>query len=359
MVIDTQSLATSTIKLPHGSTNVRGLCLTPDGGHGLVTHICCPTSRASPLASRAAGSTPTWSACSTRGGGRCCTPSAWTNTSGAAGNPWAVACTADGKSVCVGLAGTHELYIVDTCRLSVSDSAAHHDAHDGRVAHLSRAWAMDLWRRIKLPGNGPRGLAAGRGRGSTRPSTSAIAWPWPIWRRGRGPRGAIALGPPPQLTRNGAATVAVPRRHDLFQQWQSCASCHPDGRSDALNWDLLNDGEGNPKNTKSLLLAHRTPPAMWEGVRSTAEEAVRAGLAQILFANRPEETAAAMDAYLKSLRPGAEPAPASTAGSARRPSAAGSCSRPSGSAAIAAIVPPSTATDGRTTSARGAARTDR
>jgi cytochrome c peroxidase len=72
---------------------------------------------------------------------------------------------------------------------------------------------------------------------------------------------------------------------------------------DGLNWDLLNDGEGNPKNTKSLLLAHQTPPAMWEGVRTSAEEAVRSGIKNILFAERPEEEAAAIDAYLKSLRP--------------------------------------------------------
>ena len=51
-----------------------------------------------------------------------------------------------------------------------------------------------------------------------------------------------------------------------FQGWQSCSSCHPgDARADGLNWDLLNDGIGNPKNTKSLLLAHQTPPAMWLG----------------------------------------------------------------------------------------------
>ena len=43
-----------------------------------------------------------------------------------------------------------------------------------------------------------------------------------------------------------------------------------------LNWDLLNDGVGNPKNTRSLLLAHKTPPAMFLGVRANAEAAVRA-----------------------------------------------------------------------------------
>ena len=65
-----------------------------------------------------------------------------------------------------------------------------------------------------------------------------------------------------------------------FQGWQSCASCHPSqGRVDGLNWDLLNDGIGNPKNTKSLLLSHQTPPAMATGVRADAETAVRSGCA--------------------------------------------------------------------------------
>jgi cytochrome c peroxidase len=89
-----------------------------------------------------------------------------------------------------------------------------------------------------------------------------------------------------------------------FQKWQSCASCHPGrGRSDGLNWDLLNDGIGNPRNTKSLLLAHRTPPAMITGVRGDAETAVRTGIKHILFSVRPEEDAEAIDEYLKSLAP--------------------------------------------------------
>jgi cytochrome c peroxidase len=88
-----------------------------------------------------------------------------------------------------------------------------------------------------------------------------------------------------------------------FQHWQSCSSCHPDGRTDGLNWDLLNDGEGNPKNTKSMLLAHRTPPAMARGVRPTAEEAVRSGITHIEFGASDEGVAAAIDAYLKALEP--------------------------------------------------------
>jgi mono/diheme cytochrome c family protein len=89
-----------------------------------------------------------------------------------------------------------------------------------------------------------------------------------------------------------------------FQGWQSCSSCHPgDARADGFNWDLLNDGIGNPKNTKSLLLAFQTPPAMSLGVRETAGDAVRAGIEHILFTKQPEEVALAIDEYLKSLKP--------------------------------------------------------
>ncbi len=89
-----------------------------------------------------------------------------------------------------------------------------------------------------------------------------------------------------------------------MQNWQSCNSCHPgDGRTDGLNWDLLNDGLGNPKNTKSLLYSHETPPAMISGIRANAEMAVRAGFIHIQFAEISEENALSVDAYLKSLRP--------------------------------------------------------
>jgi cytochrome c peroxidase len=72
---------------------------------------------------------------------------------------------------------------------------------------------------------------------------------------------------------------------------------------DGLNWDLLNDGIGNPKNTKSLLLAHKTPPAMSLSARETAEAAVRAGIRHILFTAQPADVADAIDEYLKSLKP--------------------------------------------------------
>jgi cytochrome c peroxidase len=89
-----------------------------------------------------------------------------------------------------------------------------------------------------------------------------------------------------------------------FQGWQSCGSCHSsDARVDGMNWDNLNDGIGNPKNVRSLLLAHQTPPSMALGVRSNAEAAVRAGIRNSLFVELPDQFATAIDEYLKSLKP--------------------------------------------------------
>jgi len=115
--------------------------------------------------------------------------------------------------------------------------------------------------------------------------------------------GSIPMGPAVRPTEARRGEMLFHDADLCLQQWQSCASCHPDARVDGLNWDLLNDGLGTPKNTRSLLWSHRTPPAMSLGVRETAQTAVRAGIRHIQSVVRPEADALAIDAYLKSLEP--------------------------------------------------------
>jgi mono/diheme cytochrome c family protein len=218
-----------------------------------------------------------------------------------AGNPWAVACTSDGKSIVFSHAGTHELSVVATAALW------------GPLVHVVTAPGVNNilddpargpgLRRIKLPGQGPRALAVAGSKiyvaeyfSDTLAVVDLLASP-------DAPLPVITLGEKRPLTALRRGELLFNDATICRQHWQSCASCHPDGRSDGLNWDLLNDGVGNPKNTKSMLLAHRTPPAMAEGVRPTAEAAVRSGLTHILYADRPEEEAVAIDVYLKSLTP--------------------------------------------------------
>ena len=88
-----------------------------------------------------------------------------------------------------------------------------------------------------------------------------------------------------------------------YQKWESCASCHPDARTDAINWDNINDGLGNPKQTKSMVFSHRTPPVMITGARADAETAVRKGMLFIQFNVLSEEMLCNIDAYLRSLMP--------------------------------------------------------
>ncbi len=92
-----------------------------------------------------------------------------------------------------------------------------------------------------------------------------------------------------------------------YQNWEACASCHPDGRVDGFNWDNLNDGIGNPKSAVSMMYTFRCPPVMTTGIRADAETAVRAGMKFIQFNTMSEESVRAIDEYLKSMLPEQSP----------------------------------------------------
>lgn len=116
-------------------------------------------------------------------------------------------------------------------------------------------------------------------------------------------RSFARLGPEPDWTEVRYGEMLFHDAIPCLEHWQSCSSCHPAARSDTLNWDLLNDGWDNPKNSKSLLLSHETPPCMATAIRKDAETAVRKGFESILFVDPTEEEACAVDEYLKNLKP--------------------------------------------------------
>jgi YVTN family beta-propeller protein len=300
-VIDTRTHETSSIELLHGANSLRGLCVSPDGQYALVTHLL---SNFEEMPFRldtgwinvnviSIIDTRRWKVVSTIG---------MDEYYLGAGNPYHVTFTADGKSVCVSIAGTHELCIIDVADL-LGDFARRTMQPMMRVWPIYLSLGESLWRRIELPGKGPRGLAAVGSKVYVAQYFSDTVAVVDLEIADDASIGTIALGPPPQLTAERRGELLFHDATICYQQWLSCASCHPDGRVDGLNWDLMNDSTGNPKNTKSMLLAHPTPPAMAEGVRESAEEAVRSGIRNILFSDRPEDEAAAIDAYLKSLRP--------------------------------------------------------
>lgn len=325
-VIDTRTHETTAIELPHGANSLRGLCVSVDGRHAFVTHLLANFEMIPFRVDNGWIDVNVVSVIDIR-------QRKVVSTIGldhyyvGAGNPWDVTLAANGESVCVSLAGTHELCVIPTSDL-LGEFARRTMQPMMAVWPIYLSLGESLWRRIKLPGNGPRGLTAAGSKvyvaqyfsdtvavvdlktaeaadwsdSATQYSSDTVS-KVNLQTADAPSIGTIALGPPPQLTPQRRGELLFQDATICYQHWVSCASCHPDGRTDGLNWDLMNDGAGNPKNTKSMLFAHRTPPSMSEGVRESAEEAVRSGVAQILFSRLPEEEAQAIDAYLQSLQP--------------------------------------------------------
>jgi YVTN family beta-propeller protein len=223
-------------------------------------------------------------------------------------NPWGVAWTPDGRTIAVSHAGAQAVTLVDAPvfadRWSFSSSRiGDYTPTEMGTAPLPRQRPVRMRQRLEVPGQGPRALALAGSQlyvaSYFSDSLCRIDLAAPVIKAE-----PLSLGrvPEPSAARKGEMMFNDARL--CFQGWQSCASCHDtDARTDALNWDLLNDGIANPKNTRSLVWAHRSGPAMALGVRTNAEAAVRAGIHHILLTEQPETVAAAIDTYLKSLRP--------------------------------------------------------
>jgi len=305
------------LRLPNGTINLRQIGVSPDGKHACVAETIgrfqVPVTHL------------------TRG---------WVNTSAltlidlasleilntvllddperGAANPWAVAWSADGRWLCVTHAGTHELSLIDfpalLRKLAALPAAPPPPPAPSDASSLSAAdvpndlsFLHGLRRRVPLSGQGPRALlVAGAqafvaGYFSDSLDVVDLSAPTPA-------ATPLPLNPGHQPSPRRRGEMYFNDATICFQGWQSCASCHDeDARVDGLNWDLLNDGIGNPKDTRSLVLSFQTPPVMSLGVRATADVAVRSGIQNSLGAALPEAVAAAMEDWLKSLQPGLSP----------------------------------------------------
>jgi len=249
-----------------------------------------------------------------------------------AADPWGLVCSADGASLWVTVSGAHQIAEIDLAQLHQFAEGRMRDDHplgrlpvtefesiwtrirsgDSRREELANALgaldSAELIERTDLPGKGPRGADL-----SPDGSLLAVAAYFSgdvilLDTATHEIRETIPLGPDeePDPVRLGQMIF-----HDAdycFQGWMSCATCHAnEARTDGLNWDLLNDGAGNPKNGKSLLLADRTSPAMWRGVRDSLHSAVEAGFHHFFYRQPDERVVEAVSAYLGSLEP--EPSP--------------------------------------------------
>lgn len=304
-VIDTQTGAAEHIKLVNGSEGLRGMCISADGQFVFATHLMARYQVPPTQLERGWVSTDALSVIRVADRKLLFTVLLDDADKGFA-NPWGVAVSPDNRLLAVTSAGNSELSLIDLDALSAKIVAAMKAAGASAdamhlKAHNDLSMLSGIRRRIPLEGIGARNLLMAGDRIYIAEYFSDSLGVVDVREGLQRSADSVLLGPKLPLTPERRGEIAFNDANLCFQNWLSCASCHPDARTDALNWDLLNDGIGNPKNVKNLFLAHQTPPVMSLGVRDRAETAVRTGFKFIQIAAVPEETAAAVDAYLRRL----------------------------------------------------------
>lgn len=319
-VIDTQKRKLiKHISLTNGSTLLRGLCVSPDGKYVGVTHTLARFHLPTTTVEHGWMNDNALSLIDANELTLLATVLLDEDKQGAA-NPWAAQWSADGKWICVTHAGTHEVSLIDApallakiCNLpaqpdrSATPNLSSNAAQARNDIPNDLGFLCGLRTRIKLRGNGPRCLSIVGKKvyvGNYFSDSLSILNLDPATNKSA----TIHLESPLGVVAQRKGEMYFNDATLCYQGWQSCASCHSsDARVDGMNWDLLNDGLGNPKNVKSLLLSFQTPPVMAMGVRSDAAAAIRAGMRHILFTNPREDVASAMDEYVKNLQPISSP----------------------------------------------------
>jgi DNA-binding beta-propeller fold protein YncE len=318
-------------ELPFGSTNVRQISFSPDGKWGYVVHtygkVMLPTTQVE----RGWINTNVFSVLDIEAGKVYATLPFDFVIRGAS-DPWGLAISPDGSRLYATLAGVGELAVVKLDKLheylSGKSTPANLRKSDANAEIASNIWdkickdpsqriiladqfaalyAAGLLERYSLEVTGPRGLAItpdGKSVVISAYFSGELAW-FDLAKNKVTHKLDLGTEPEPSPERMGEMVF-----HDgksSFQGWLSCVSCHPAGRADGLNWDLLNDGIGSPKNAKSLLLSHATPPSMSTGIRANYEVAVTKGFHLTKFNYADQKIEDAVKAFLSSMKPDPSP----------------------------------------------------
>lgn len=282
------------IRLENGSNALRGATLSPDGKYLFVSHnlgrFTVPTSQLQQgWMNTNAMSVVDVASLEFKGAVLLDEPER-----GAAG-VWGVECTPG--YLIVSHSGTHEISVIDYPELIKKFEAY----PDKMALNYDLHFLYGIRERIALKGNGPRNFIV---RDQEVIVPMFFSDDLNRYDLNTKQLSEVALNPGRQETMAQKGERIFNDAAFCFQNWQSCNGCHPgDARTDGMNWDLMNDGVGNSKNCKSLLLSLETPPCMISGIRANAHVANRAGFKYIQFMELKEEDAACVDAYVASLKP--------------------------------------------------------
>lgn len=283
-----------TLRLPTGSHSTMNICLTPDKKYAFIPHLIGRVSL--PAVTLDQG---------------------WVHSNNLAiidmekqdlyndvelddnrlgfANPWDVACTDDGKWLCVAHAGYDVLTVVDMPAMFEKLKGK------GDVSH-EFTFIQDLKRTLVLRVRSPRSVAVIGSKAYTVGYFSNSIESVDLNAASLLPQ-LHELAPEKALTAERKGESYFYDANLCVGHWQSCHSCHPFTRPDGLNWILSDSYLNSPKNAKSMLHTFQTPPTNWTGRRNDAFESVRAGIRLELQVEPSAEVAVALDTFLLRLKP--------------------------------------------------------
>lgn len=301
------------VSLTNGSQSIRGICVSPDEKTVYLTHLLSrypfPTSQLD----RGWINTNAFTVLDTESGENYAV--LLDSVEKGAGNPWDVEISPDGKTLYFSLSGTGEIETVDVGKLENAKKRVA-SGHNDRIPSIGKicddvSFLSGAAKRCALGVNGLRDLHFLPGNGDDPGTLFAAAY-----FDGRlllldtetlEKKSDFSIGDQPETSTVRLGEMLWYDASNCYQGWESCASCHPDGRADALNWDNLNDGIGNPKNTATMVYSYRCAPVMATGARASGELATRKGMLFIQYNVLDEEQLCAIDDYLRSLLPEQSP----------------------------------------------------
>ncbi len=307
-LVNTSAKTTTTIKLPLGSHSLFGVCITSDSKYAFVTHLVGRTTFPATQVDQGWVHTNNVAVIDLVNKKRINDVTLDPSGQQGMGNPWGMAITPDNKYLCIAFAGVNKVTMIDLNQFITLVTTKTNATADslGRLFTALSSMRQDIY----LSVTGPRTLAiAGTkayvaGYFSDNLNVVDVSSMTQML-----PPVTVALTSTPK-------TVTGLRQGEINfydatlcqDQWQSCSSCHPFTRPDALNW-ILQDADGVPKNAKSMLEAWWTPPTQWKGTRpgcGGATGSIRMGIKNEMFAEN-EPAAQALDTFFMWMRPLASP----------------------------------------------------
>lgn len=311
-VLDPDTLQTlKVMPLYNGSTDLKDMAVSPDGEHIYVTHTIGRYWVATTQLDRGWIYTNAITEIDTQSGEINATM-LLDDIDRGAGNPWGVDVSND--KLFVSIAGTGELIIIDREEMRsridgiMAGEYVSADESVSEIADLpnSLTFLTDIKERIELDASGTKGIAYLDGKlyaANYYSGTISV-----VNTTNNKKFRDIALSIDVEETDERAGERLWNDATLSFGKWQSCASCHPDARTDGLNWDNMNDGIGVYKQARTMLDTFRRGRVMATGIRQDADVAVKAGMKYIMFnAGATAQQYSQINKYIQSLTPLASP----------------------------------------------------